>query len=322
MPRLCGVHVPNFVAAGDFAVQPYIVMERISGNTLLPAAARAPFALCRSRRHRRENRRRAGRSASAACDSPRRQAKQYHVSADRRGRSARFRIVASRPASRSDAGGISAAFWHRAVHVARAIARHSQRSEKRPVCSGCSAVFLFDGCTSLRRKRDDVWNAPSALARSGSSAPIEARLSAVAARNRLALPRDRAGMALSDRGATCVRLEPSRPSQTHQEIRATGARSAGHRSAAALQQGHHQIDHFAGDWRGKSLRPRLSRSPSISTEGSPQLNDALRVTAERILTTLPSARLACLNVLKLGRITLDFTLDEQGHNKRSIVSLR
>jgi nucleotide-binding universal stress UspA family protein len=45
------------------------------------------------------------------------------------------------------------------------------------------------------------------------------------------------------------------------------------------------------------------------------LNDALRVTAERILATLPSARLACLNVLKLGRITLDRTLDEEGHNK-------
>ena len=39
------------------------------------------------------------------------------------------------------------------------------------------------------------------------------------------------------------------------------------------------------------------------------------MTAQRILATLPSARLACLNVLKLGRITIDRTLDEQGHNK-------
>ena len=35
LPRLSGVHVPKFVAAGDFAVQPYIVMERIAGKTLL-----------------------------------------------------------------------------------------------------------------------------------------------------------------------------------------------------------------------------------------------------------------------------------------------
>jgi nucleotide-binding universal stress UspA family protein len=45
------------------------------------------------------------------------------------------------------------------------------------------------------------------------------------------------------------------------------------------------------------------------------MNEALRVTTERILATLPSARLACVNVLKLGRITIDRTLDEHGNNK-------
>ena len=54
------------------------------------------------------------------------------------------------------------------------------------------------------------------------------------------------------------------------------------------------------------------------------LNDALLVTAERILATLPSARLACLNVLKVGRITIDTTVDQHGHNKRidRIVALK
>jgi nucleotide-binding universal stress UspA family protein len=33
------------------------------------------------------------------------------------------------------------------------------------------------------------------------------------------------------------------------------------------------------------------------------------------LATLPEARLACLNVLKLGRLSIDRTLDEEGHNK-------
>jgi non-specific serine/threonine protein kinase/protein-serine/threonine kinase len=65
---------------------------------------------------------------------------------------------------------------------------------------------------------------------------------------------------------------------------------------------------------------QLAASPIVAVaidtvEGTDQLNDALRVTAGRILSTLPSARLACLNVLKLGRITIDRTLDEQGHNK-------
>ena len=35
LPRLSGIHVPKFVASGDFAVQPYIVMEHIEGRTLL-----------------------------------------------------------------------------------------------------------------------------------------------------------------------------------------------------------------------------------------------------------------------------------------------
>jgi nucleotide-binding universal stress UspA family protein len=39
---------------------------------------------------------------------------------------------------------------------------------------------------------------------------------------------------------------------------------------------------------------------------------------------LPSARLACLNVLRLGRITIDRTLDELGNNKHidRMVALR
>jgi nucleotide-binding universal stress UspA family protein len=60
------------------------------------------------------------------------------------------------------------------------------------------------------------------------------------------------------------------------------------------------------------------------SEGSGALNEALRVTAGRILATLPSARLACLNVLKLGRVTIDRTLDEAGNNKHvdRLVALR
>jgi nucleotide-binding universal stress UspA family protein len=65
---------------------------------------------------------------------------------------------------------------------------------------------------------------------------------------------------------------------------------------------------------------QLAASPIVAvaidtSDGSEALNEALRVTTARILATLPSARLACLNVLKLGRVTLDRTLDEAGNNK-------
>jgi len=77
------------------------------------------------------------------------------------------------------------------------------------------------------------------------------------------------------------------------------------------------------------LAAQLASSPIVAValdlaEGSDALNEAMRVTATRILATLPSARLACLNVLKLGRITLDRTLDEAGNNKHidRLVTLR
>jgi serine/threonine protein kinase len=77
------------------------------------------------------------------------------------------------------------------------------------------------------------------------------------------------------------------------------------------------------------LAAQLATAPIVAValdtgEDSAALNEALRVTAQRILATLPSARLACLNVLKLGRITIDRTLDAQGNNKHidRMVALR
>src|SRR5216683_4076506 len=77
------------------------------------------------------------------------------------------------------------------------------------------------------------------------------------------------------------------------------------------------------------IAAQLASSPIVAValdtvEGSDELNAALRMIAARILATLPSARLACVNVLKLGRITIDRTLDEQGQNKHvdRMVALR
>jgi eukaryotic-like serine/threonine-protein kinase len=82
--------------------------------------------------------------------------------------------------------------------------------------------------------------------------------------------------------------------------------------------------------RGKSAAAaQIASGPIVAvaidvTEGSAELNQALRVAAAHILATLPAARLACVNVLKLGRVTIDRTLDEAGHNKHvdRLVALR
>src|ERR1700751_508616 len=43
LPRLSGSHVPKFISAGDLAVQPNIVMERIPGKTLLERLPELPL---------------------------------------------------------------------------------------------------------------------------------------------------------------------------------------------------------------------------------------------------------------------------------------
>ncbi|WLR94163.1 bifunctional serine/threonine-protein kinase/universal stress protein [Shinella zoogloeoides] len=43
LPRLSGPHVPRFVANGDFATLPYIVMERLPGTSLYPLLERLPL---------------------------------------------------------------------------------------------------------------------------------------------------------------------------------------------------------------------------------------------------------------------------------------
>ena len=45
MPTLSGVHVPRFIARGDFTRQAFIVMEHVAGETLRPRLADAPLPI-------------------------------------------------------------------------------------------------------------------------------------------------------------------------------------------------------------------------------------------------------------------------------------
>ena len=45
LPRLSGPHVPRYIAQGQFETQPYLVMERIPGTSLLPALKQLPLPI-------------------------------------------------------------------------------------------------------------------------------------------------------------------------------------------------------------------------------------------------------------------------------------
>jgi nucleotide-binding universal stress UspA family protein len=71
-----------------------------------------------------------------------------------------------------------------------------------------------------------------------------------------------------------------------------------------------------------SAAPIVAAAVDLAADAS--LNEALRTTTQRMLATLPSARLACLNVNRLNRVAIDTTLDSAGHSKRvdRLVALR
>ncbi len=52
---------------------------------------------------------------------------------------------------------------------------------------------------------------------------------------------------------------------------------------------------------------------------SMELDDAIRIAVQRVLATVPEARLACVNVLKLARVAIDKTLMRRATTNISIV---
>lgn len=69
----------------------------------------------------------------------------------------------------------------------------------------------------------------------------------------------------------------------------------------------------------QSATEQLSQSPIVVaaidlTQGSEALAETLRMTARRILQTAPGARLACVTVQKTNRIGMDVTVDKEGRN--------
>ena len=81
----------------------------------------------------------------------------------------------------------------------------------------------------------------------------------------------------------------------------------------------HPDSFHPGRSTGKRVNETMSSAPIVAaaidlSDSHRELTNAVRVTAERILKTLPEARLACLNVQKINLITLDTQLDTDGHS--------
>jgi eukaryotic-like serine/threonine-protein kinase len=323
LPRLSGPHVPACFGTGDFARQAYVVIERIPGQTLYKRIDELPL--------RYEEARVLGGKIASALAALHRQNVIHH---DIKPSSIMFRdsdeaVLIDFGLSHHDhlPDLLQEEFrlpYGTAPYMApeRLLGvRDDPRSDLFSL--GVLLYFFTTGerpfgeSETLRGMRRRLWRDPYPPRQLRADYPPW----------------------LQEIVLRCLEIEPARRHPTASQL----AFELGHPDQVKLSA---RSDRLARDplstvWHRRfnrgTMQPKqksdaadqLASSPILAvaidtTETSGPLNEALRVTTERILATLPSARLACLNVLKLGLVTIDRTLDEKGNNKHvdRLVALR
>lgn len=323
LPRISGIHVPAFVAAGDFAVQPYIVMEQIAGKTLLARLRDLPLPYSDAVAI-------AGKIAAALDDLHRQHVVHHDVKPSN---------IMFRPAGE-------------VVLLDYGLSRHDQlpdlMQEEFRLPFGTAPYMAPERLLGIRHNpRSDLFSLGVLLYFFTTGVrPFGESETMYGMRRRLwrdPVPPRRLKPDyppwLQEIVLRCLEIEPAWRYPTAAQL----AFDLGHPDQVKLTARSERLKvdplstvlrrRFNRDLTRQRTEPtlaaQLAAAPIIAvaidlTEGPASLNDELRTTAQRILATLPSARLACLNVLKLGRVTLDKALDEHGHSKHidRLVALR
>jgi nucleotide-binding universal stress UspA family protein len=314
VPRLSGVHVPACFGAGDFSRVPYVVIERIPGKTLYARLPELPLPYDEAVAI-------AGKVALALADLHR----QNVIHHDLKPSSVMFR----------DSG--------EAVLIDFGLSHHNQLpdllQEEFRLPFGTAPYMAPERLLGVRDDpRSDLFSLGVLIYFFTTGVrPFGETETLRGMRRRLwrdPVPprklRENYPPWLQEIVLRCLEIEPVWRHPTAAQL----AFDLGHPDQIKLTA---RAERLARDPLGTVLRRRfngnltpqrakadlaaqLALSPIVAValdagEGSAAINDALRVTAGRILTTLPGARLACVNVLKLNRLALDRTLDENQSNK-------
>ena len=322
MPRLTGPHVPKFVAAGDFAVQPYIVMERIAGQSLLPRLKELPLPYPEVAA--------LGAKIATALDALHRQhvvhldIKPSNIVLRPGGEAVLLDYGLSHHAQLPD---LMQEEFRVPFGTAPYMSPEQLKGDRTDPRSGQFAlgVLLYFFSTgvrpfgegeTLRAMRRRLWRDPEPPRKLKPDYPHW----------------------LQEIVLRCLEIEPSWRYPTAAQL----AFELGHPDQIKLTQRSERMrrDSFRVVMRRRfntdlkhtprkaDVTAQLASAPivaaAIDLGADPSLNEALRVTTRRILATLPAARLACLNVNKVHRLALDTTLDDSGHSKQvdRLVGLR
>jgi serine/threonine protein kinase len=322
LPRLSGVHVPKFISAGDFSVQPYIVMETIAGISLLARLPELPLPYAEIAQ--------IGVKVATALDDLHRQ---HVVHLDIKPSNIMFRpngeaVLLDFGLSHHDRlPDLMQEEFRLPFGTAPYMSPEQLRGMRSDPRSDLFALGVllyffstgirpFGESETLRGMRRRLWRDPVPPRKLRPDYPPW----------------------LQEIVLRCLEIEPAWRYPTAAQL----AFDLSHPDQVRLTKRSEKVERdpfrtvirrrFKPDTLPQirpSLNDQLFAAPIIAvaidlTEGSVPLHEALRTTAGRILATLPAARLACLNVRKQSRITIDFTLDEKGHNKQidRLVALR
>ncbi len=324
MPRISGPHVPKFVAAGDFAVHPFIVMERVAAKSLIIKLKDVPLPY--------EEVAAIGWQIATALEDLHRQ---HVIHLDVKPSNILFRPSGE------------------AVLIDFGLSHHTQlpdlMQEEFRLPYGTAPYMAPEQLLGVRHDPQSDQFALGVLLYffSTGERPFgeSERLSVMKKR----LYRDpkpprmlRADypLWLQEIVLRCLEVEPAwrYPSAAqlafdlshYDQIKLTVRSERVERNSFWTVFKRRHNTEQRSDWAPRTVAAPLASAPIIAvaldfTDDAKEINDALREEAARALATLPSARLACLNVLRQSFITTrDTVLDDEGHNKHvnRLVALR
>lgn len=314
MPRLQGPHVPRFIANGEFSVQPYIVMERIPGATLLPQLENLPFPVDKVAK--------LGIQIAVALDSLHRQ---QVVHLDLKPSNIMFRpsgeavLIDYGLSHHRELPDLMAEEFRLPYGTAPYMApeqilgvRNDPRSDIFAL--GVLMYFFasdqrpFGDPQKLKGLKQRLWRDPVPLLKLKSETPpwfqeIVLRCLEVNAARR---PQTASHLAFDLNNPSQVELTERSRKVKQDSFFAVLKRKSEPESAL--------IDSPATALAGSAGVPIIMLAIDLSG-GEEDLANPLRNTVQQILMRMPNARLACVNVLKLARIALDSSLDAEGNNK-------
>jgi nucleotide-binding universal stress UspA family protein len=323
MPRLAGPHVPRFVASGDFRIQPYIVMERIEGQSLFPRLGDLPLPAAEVAA--------IGARIADAAESLHRQ-RVVHL--DIKPSNVMFRdsgeaVLIDYGLSRHlDLPDLMAEEFRLPYGSAPYMApeqvlgvRHDPRSDLFAI--GSLMYFFatgqrpFGDPQRLKGLKKRIWWDPVPPRAIRSDIPEwlqEIILHCLEVRS-------------SQRPATAAQLAHNlrNPSQVGLTVRARkAARSGFFATLRRKSEGAESlIDRAPERTAGFASAPIVAVALDVDTAKA-EVQQLMRETVARVLNRSTQTRVACLNVLKLSRVALDSSVDEKGDNKHisRIVALK